>query len=569
MRYSQILIPTLKETPSEAEITSHKLMLKAGYIRKVAAGIYTYLPLGLKVINNVEKIIREEMERAGAQELLMPMVIPSELWKKSGRWDFYGKELLRLKDRHNRDFCLGPTHEEVITSLIQGEVRSYRNLPLNIFQIQTKFRDEIRPRFGLMRGREFIMKDAYSFHATEEDAEREYENMLGTYKRIFERCGLRFRAVEADTGAIGGSFSHEFVVLAESGEDSIASCSNCDYAANLEKAVARSKRCLPEKIGRSSVFEKVSTPGMKTVEEVTSFMNVDPERLVKTLIYMADGRVVAVLVRGDHELNEVKLKNILACNNVDLANKEMVEKATGAPSGFAGPVGLKGIDIYADHALQGMHDFVTGGNEGDIHLKNVNTGNFEVKGFYDLRSVLAGDDCPACHGEIEIHRGIEVGHIFKLGTKYSEAMGATFLDAQGREKPVIMGCYGIGVGRTAAAAIEQNNDAGGIIWPAPLAPFQVIITSINPKDEEVHKVSESLYASLAGKGVSVLLDDRDERPGVKFKDSDLIGIPLRVTIGSRGIKEGKIEVKLRQEREPALVETSRVVTEVLDMLTAM
>lgn len=566
MKYSQILIPTLRETPSEAEVSSHQLMLKAGYIRKVAAGIYTYLPLGLMVIKNVERIIREEMERAGAQEVLMPMVIPSELWKKSGRWDFYGKELLRLKDRHKRDFCLGPTHEEVITSLIQNEIRSYRDLPINIFQVQTKFRDEIRPRFGLMRGREFIMKDAYSFHSSEEDAEREYHNMLDTYKRIFKKCGLKFKAVEADTGAIGGSFSHEFVVLAESGEDSIASCNQCEYAANIEKAVSKNNTCLPENIETDNNFEKVSTPGMKTVEEVTSFMNVGPETLVKTLIYRADDKIIAILIRGDHELNEVKLKNLIDCNNVDLANRKTVEQATGAPSGFAGPVGLEKIDIYADNAVQSMRNFVTGGNEGDTHLKNVNVSDFDLKGFYDLRSVVRGDNCPNCQGKIEIHRGIEVGHIFKLGTKYSEAMGAKFLDGQGREQPIIMGCYGIGVGRTAAAAIEQNNDKNGIIWPSAIAPFQVIITSINPKDEDVKKMSESIYRSLVDKGIKVLLDDRNERPGVKFKDSDLIGIPLRVTVGSRGIKEGKIEIKRRSEKDPVFVETSNVLTELLAMI---
>ncbi len=565
MRYSQILIPTLRETPSEAEVASHQLMLKAGYIRKVAAGIYTYLPLGLMVIKNIEKIIREEMKRAGAQEVLMPMVVPSELWKKSGRWDFYGRELLRLKDRHKRDFCLGPTHEEVITSLIQSEIRSYRDLPINIFQVQTKFRDEIRPRFGLMRGREFIMKDAYSFHSTEEDAQREYGNMLETYKRIFERCGLKFRAVEADTGAIGGSSSHEFVVLAESGEDSIASCNKCDYAANIEKAVTKSRRYLPEEIETENVVEKVYTPGMRTVEEVTSFMSVGPEKLVKTLIYKADGNAIAVLVRGDHELNEVKLKNLTGCKNLDLADRKTVERVTGAPSGFAGPIGLEEMDIYADNAVQGMRNFITGGNEIDAHLKNVNLGDFNVKGFYDLRSVVTGDDCPNCHGSIELHRGIEVGHIFKLGTKYSEAMGAVFLDAQGVEKPVIMGCYGIGVGRTAAAAIEQNNDSNGIIWPSSIAPFQVIITSINPKDEDVRKMSESIYRSLIDKGVKALLDDRDERPGVKFKDSELIGIPLRVTIGSRGIRDGKIEIKHRLESKPVFIETSNVLSGILDV----
>ncbi|MDH3973445.1 MAG: proline--tRNA ligase [Deltaproteobacteria bacterium] len=549
MKYSQSFIPTLRETPSDAEVISHKLMLRGGYIRKVAAGIYTYLPLGFKVLKKVENIVREEMTRAGAQEVLMPVVTPSELWQKSGRWNFYGKELLRIKDRHERDFCLGPTHEEVITELVGNEVRSYRSLPMNIYQIQTKFRDEVRPRFGLMRGREFVMKDAYSFHTTEEDAEMEYMNMYKTYKRIFERCGLKFRAVEADTGSIGGNFSHEFVVLAESGEDAVASCNRCEYAANVEKAVAKSKRYLPADREAALTIEKVSTPGKKTVEEVTGFMGVKAKKLVKTLIYLADGKAVVALVRGDNELNEVKFKNVLNCNDLELADNATVEKITKAPSGFAGPVGLKDVEIYADHALEGMDNFVTGGNEKDVHLKNVNLKDFEAKGFYDLRSVVRGDECPKCNGKLEIHRGIEVGHIFKLGTKYSEAMGATFLDADGTEKPMIMGCYGIGVGRTAAAAIEQNNDNFGIKWPMPLAPFQVIITAVNPRDEEVKKVAHDLYTELLDKGAEVLLDDRDERPGVKFKDADLLGIPIRLTIGARGLKEGVVEIKRRSEKD--------------------
>lgn len=567
MRYSQSFIPTLRETPSDAEVISHKLMLRGGYIRKIAAGIYTYLPLGFKVLKKVEDIVREEMNRAGAQEVLMPMVTPAELWQKSGRWDFYGKELLRLKDRHERDFCLGPTHEEVITELIGNEVRSYRDLPMNIYQIQTKFRDEVRPRFGLMRGREFVMKDAYSFHTTEEDAEMEYMNMYETYKRIFERCGLKFRAVEADTGSIGGNFSHEFVVLAESGEDAVASCDSCEYAANVEKAVAKSKRYLPADKEAPLAVERVSTPGQKSVEEVTSFMKVSAENLVKTLIYMADGKAVVALVRGDHELNEIKFKNMLNCNELELADNATVEKVTNAPSGFAGPVGLKNVEIYADHALEGMANFVTGGNEKDIHLKNVNLKDFEVKGFYDLRSVIHGDECPRCSGKLEIHRGIEVGHIFKLGTKYSEAMGATFLDADGVEKPMIMGCYGIGVGRTAAAAIEQNNDDFGIKWPVPLAPFQVIITAVNPKDEEVKKVAEDLYGELIDKGIEVLLDDRDERPGVKFKDADLLGIPVRLTVGARGLKEGVVELKLRSEKDSQNVPLKEAAGDVIKIIT--
>lgn len=570
MRYSQSFIPTLKETPSDAEVISHQLMLRAGYIKKAAAGIYSYLPLGFKVLKKVEAIVREEMTKAGAQEILMPMVTPAELWEKSGRWDIYGKELLRIKDRHDRDFCLGPTHEEVVTELVGNYVRSYRDLPLNIFQVQTKFRDEVRPRFGLMRGREFVMKDAYSFHTTDEDAEREYENMFETYKRIFDRCGLKFRAVEADSGAIGGNFSHEFVVLAESGEDAVASCSACDYAANVEKAAAKSKRNPPAQRATPLDIETISTPGQKTVEEVTAFMKIAAEQLVKTLIYLADGKTVVALVRGDHELNEVKFKNVINCNELELADAATVVKVTKAAPGFAGPVGLEGASIYADHSVEVMDNFVTGGNEKDVHLKNVNIKDFSTTGFYDLRSVIHGDECPKCSGNLEIHRGIEVGHIFKLGTKYAEAMGATFLDSDGVEKPIVMGCYGIGVGRTAAAAIEQNNDDNGIIWPMPLTPFQAIITAVNPKDEEIKNASEAIYAELQEKGIEVLLDDRDERPGVKFKDADLLGIPVRLTLGARSLKEGNVELKLRRDKESsnvslgdAAAEVARIVKETL------
>ncbi|MDT8318374.1 MAG: proline--tRNA ligase [bacterium] len=570
MRYSQSFIPTLKETPSDAEVISHQLMLRGGYIKKAAAGIYSYLPLGFKVLKKVEAIVREEMERAGAQEILMPMVTPAELWQKSGRWDIYGKELLRLKDRHDRDFCLGPTHEEVVTELVGNYVRSYRDLPLNIFQVQTKFRDEVRPRFGLMRGREFVMKDAYSFHTTDEDAEREYQNMFETYKRIFARCGLKFRAVEADSGAIGGNFSHEFVVLAESGEDAVASCSACDYAANVEKAAAKSKRNPPSHRVAPLDIEHLSTPGRKTVEEVTAFMKVAAEQLVKTLVYLADGNPVVALVRGDHELNEVKFKNVLNCNDLELADAAAVVKVTKSAPGFAGPVGLEGVKIYADHSVEVMDNFVTGGNEKDVHLKNVNIKDFIAEGFYDLRSVIHGDECPKCNGTLEIHRGIEVGHIFKLGTKYAEAMDATFLDSDGVEKPIVMGCYGIGVGRTAAAAIEQNNDESGIIWPMPLTPYEVIITAVNPKDEEIRNASEAIYAELQEKGIEVLLDDRDERPGVKFKDADLLGIPVRLTLGARSLKEGNVELKLRRDKESsnvrlgdAAAEVERIVKEAL------
>ena len=545
MRYSQYLLNTLKETPADAEVISHQLMMRAGMIRKIAAGIYSYLPLGLRSIRKVEQIIREEMNRAGAIELLMPMVVPAELWQESTRWEQYGKELLRLKDRKDADFCLGPTHEEVITDIVRREVRSYRQLPLNLYQIQSKFRDEIRPRFGLMRGREFIMKDAYSFDVDEAGADVAYDKMYQAYRRIFERCGLRFRAVEADTGNIGGSSSHEFMVLADSGEDAIVSCDSCEYAANVEKAELRDAGGdfpVP-----TQALTKVATPGQRTIEEVAGFLQVEPARLIKTLILRTDGgETVAVLLRGDRELNDIKLCRLLDCNEVELADEETVRRVTGAPSGFAGPVGLKGR-ILADFEVRAMGDAVTGANEVDTHYTGVACGrDFTVETFADLREAVAGDFCPRCAGKLEVWRGIEVGHVFKLGTKYSQALGATFLDAQGQEQVIFMGCYGIGVGRTVAAAIEQNHDENGIVFPMPIAPFQVIVTMVNPNDAEVCAAAEKLYAELLERGIEVLLDDRDERPGSKFKDADLLGIPLRVTVGARGLKDGALEVQERR-----------------------
>ncbi len=553
MRYSNYFIPTYKEVPSEAEVISHQLMLRAGMIRKLTSGIYNYLPVGLKSIKKVENIIREEMNRAGAIELLMPTVQPGELWQESGRWEYYGRELLRFKDRHNRDACLGPTHEEVITDLIRREIQSYKQMPINFYQIQTKFRDEIRPRFGLMRGREFIMKDAYSFDVDEEGANRSYDAMYEAYSRIFRRCGLRFRAVEADTGAIGGSYSHEFMVLAETGEDQMINCTGCDYAANLERAEIKGGDHIEVDSTRMRPLEKVDTPNIKTVEEVTAFLGISEHQLIKTLILVADDKMVAALIRGDHELNEAKLKNFLDAQVVELASPERVTEATGAPMGFAGPVGLK-IKMVADLAIQGMENFVTGGNRNDLHLKNVNLGrDFEVDGFGDLRVITPKDTCPRCGGEIRFGRGIEVGHIFKLGTKYSEALRAIFLDEQGKERPIIMGCYGIGVGRTVAAAIEQNHDRDGIIFPIPISPFEVTILPLQMHDSAVVEAAEKTYKVLLDQGIDVFLDDRDERAGVKFKDADLVGIPVRVTVGSRGVKEGQMEIKLRFESESLIV----------------
>ncbi len=550
MRFSKYFIPTHKEVPADAEVVSHQLMLRAGMIRKLTSGIYTYLPAGLKSIQKVENIIREEMNRAGAIEILMPAVQPGELWEESGRWDYYGRELLRFKDRHNREACLGPTHEEVITDLVRKEIHSYKQLPINLYQIQTKFRDEIRPRFGLMRGREFIMKDAYSFDSTEEASGLSYESMREAYTRIFKRCGLRFRAVEADSGTIGGSFSHEFMVLADTGEDQIVNCSKCDYAANLERAEVSIPDDLQEPDTSSmATLEEVDTPGMKTVEEVTSFLSISQDQLIKTLIFVADGDVVAVLVRGDHEINEPKLKGFLDAQSVELADAGMVAETTGAPMGFAGPVGLK-IRIVADHSIKGMKNVVTGGNKEDLHLKNVNLDrDFTVNSFGDLRVITHQDSCPRCGGETQFGRGIEVGHIFMLGTKYSQAMKAMFLDEDGKERPIIMGCYGIGVGRTVAAAIEQNHDKNGIIFPAPIAPFEVTILPLQMHKPSVVETADRIYRELAEHHIDVLIDDRDERAGVKFKDADLLGIPVRVTVGMKGVEKGQVELKLRSESE--------------------
>src|SRR5436190_850281 len=517
MLWSKTLIPTLKEDPADAEVISHKLLVRAGFIKQVSRGIYDYFPLALRVIRKIEQIVREEMNRAGAQELLMPISSPAELWQESGRWEMYGKELLRFKDRHERDFCLGPTHEEIVTDLVRRSVRSYRELPFNLYQIQTKFRDEVRPRFGLMRGREFIMKDAYSFHTDIEDCRREYDNMYQAYKRIFTRCGLRFRPVEADTGAIGGSQSHEFQVLADSGEDAIVSCNACDYAANIEKAEVRAARPAGRDIAEEPPkLEKVFTPGKKSVGEVAEFLKMPADKLVKTLVYKTDsGELIAALVRGDHEINEIKLRTVLGSQEMGLADEAVVASAAGVIPGFLGPIGLK-LRMIADLSVQGLRAAVTGANETDAHFIYVDQErDFTPSAFADLRLAVSGDPCPRCeHGTLETHRGIEVGQVFYLGTKYSEAMGATYLDAEGRERPIEMGCYGIGVSRLVAAAIEQNHDANGIIWPFSIAPFHLLLLPINYHDKAIHEVSVGLYQELQKRCLEVLMDDRDERPEI-------------------------------------------------------
>jgi prolyl-tRNA synthetase len=542
MRTSQLLLPTLREDPGEAETVSHRLMLRAGLIRKVAAGIYTYLPLGLRIIRKVEQIVREEMNRAGAQELLMPIASPAELWRETGRWGYYGKELIRFKDRHERDFCLGPTHEEVITDLFRREVRSYRQLPLNFYQIQTKFRDEIRPRFGLMRGREFIMKDAYSFDKDEAAARLSYQKMYDAYHHIFARCGLNFRAVEADTGLIGGTSSHEFMVLADTGEETVVYSEPGTYAANVERAEVLP----PNDESKEALLplRSVNTPGCRTVEEVTKFLKVDASKLVKTLLYSTGSETVAVLIRGDHDANEIKLKRLLGVTDVELAGPAIVEKMTGAPVGFAGPVGLN-VRIVADHAVKSSANIVVGGNRLDTHLVDVNCPrDFQVEQFADLRNARAGDPSPRKDGILKTTKGIEVGHVFMLGTKYSQAMNASFLDPNGKECLAVMGCYGIGIGRTAAAAVEQNHDDKGIVWPFPIAPFHVHLISLG-QSAAVIDTATTVYAALEAVGLEVLWDDRDERAGVKFNDADLIGAPYQVIVGDKGLAEGLLEVKSR------------------------
>jgi len=533
MRQSHLFANTLREAPAEAEIASHRLLLRAGFIRQLAAGIYTYMPLGWRVLHNVGRILREELERAGAQELLMPTLQPTELWKESGRYDAYGPELIRLTDRHQREFVLGPTHEEVITMLVKNEISSYRRLPVTLYQIQTKFRDERRPRSGLLRGREFLMKDAYSFDTSWEGLDRSYRSMYDTYHRIFERCGLTFRAVEADAGAIGGEGeTHEFMALADTGEDTIVVCSHCGYAANVEKATS-----LEESPGVNGsvipTYEKIHTPGVRTIEQLTQHLQIKPIAIIKTLIYVTDGNPIAVLVRGDHEVNEIKVKGALGVDTLALADAETTVAVTGAGIGFAGPIGLS-IPLLVDEAVVRMRDGgVAGANESEFHMKNVVPGrDFPVVRIGDFRNVKKGEVCSRCkEGMLDFVKGIEVGHVFKLGTKYSEALGARYLDTNGREQPIIMGCYGIGVSRIVSAIVEQHHDERGIIWPAAIAPYRVHIIPVSIKDETQRKLSEDLYDAFRQKGIDVLLDDRDERAGVKFNDSDLIGLPIRIVIG--------------------------------------
>lgn len=555
MRYSKLFLHTIKETPADAELISHKLMIRSGMIRKLASGLYSYLPTGLRSIQKVMTIVREEMNAIDAQEVMLPMVQPAELWQESGRWDLYGKELLRLKDRHDKSFCLGPTHEEVITDIVRGSVRSYRELPVYLYQIHTKFRDEIRPRFGLMRSREFIMKDGYSFHTSEEDLDKTYQATYQAYNRIFERCGLDFRPVEADTGSIGGHASHEFMVMADAGEDAIACCTACSYAANVELAPCP----VPMKPAPATLetMHEVHTPGKSSVEEVANFLGKGPDQVLKTLIYMSEKGAIVALIRGDYSINEVKLQRQLGIDELRMATDDEVMALTGSPVGFAGPIGIKGPHILiADHSVITLQNFVAGANAFEKHLTGINWNrDLPLPSTADIRIITANDPCPRCGKAIEIRRGIEVGHVFKLGTKYSKALNACFTDEKGMEHPMIMGCYGIGIGRTVAACIEQHHDENGIVFPVAVAPFSCIITLINPKNAQMAQVAEELYATLLKNGIDVLLDDRDERPGVKFKDADLIGIPVRIVVG-KGVKDGVIEVTLRKNNEKITIPIS-------------
>ena len=548
MRVSKLYAPTLREVPAEAEVVSHQLMLRAGFMRKAAGGIYTYLPLAWRVLKKIERIVREEMDAKGSQELLMPIVQPAEIWQESGRWDVYGAEMFRLQDRHNRCFCLGPTHEEMVTTLIRGDVRSYRQLPLSVYQIQNKYRDERRPRFGLMRGREFIMKDAYSFDRDEAGLDKSYQDMYDAYTNIFTRCGLNFRPVEADSGAIGGSGSHEFMVIADSGEAEIVFCTSCDYAANVEKA-----ELFPLEAQEEAMLtkEEVVTPDCKTIADVCAYLKLPVDHSVKAVAYNSEKGLILCFVRGDHEVNEIKVINTCGVIDLEMATEEQLA-AAGTVGGYMGPVGIdnKKVIVVVDATVMKMHNVCCGANKEGFHFINVNPGrDFTPTYVADIRLIQEGDPCPHCGGEVSKARGIEVGQVFKLFTKYSSALKATYLDENGKEQPMVMGCYGVGVSRTMAAAIEQNYDDNGIIWPIEIAPYHVLVVPVNTKDEASAAKAEEIYMQLKKVGLETVIDDRNERPGVKFKDADLIGYPLRVVVGPKTLTEGKLEVKIRKTGE--------------------
>ena len=564
MKQSMTLIPTLRALPADADIKSHQLLLRAGFIRQTASGVYTYLPLAKRTLEKVERIIREEMENAGAAEMLMPALQPAELWKESGRWQTYGDELMRISDRHSREFALGATHEEVITTLVGDDVQSYKRLPLTLYQIQTKFRDELRPRFGLLRGREFIMKDAYSFHTSDDSLHDVYEKMYVAYTNIFKRCGLDFRAVLADPGAIGGKDTQEFMALSEIGEDTIAYSDSSDYAANIE--MAETSRQYAKDDAPAQDLKKVETVNQRTIADVSSFLNVEAKQIVKTLVFQVDDEAVMILVRGDHEVNEIKVKNALNAKTVEIADEYETQQLLGSPVGSLGPVNVGDkIKVYADYAVEAMVNTVCGANEDGFHYMNAVPGrDFTVDGYLDLRFIMEGDPSPDGQGTIQFARGIEVGHIFKLGTTYSEKMNAVYLDENGRSQPFIMGCYGIGVSRTLATIAEQYNDENGLVWPNNIAPYDIHVIPVNMKNEDQAALAESLYKLLKENRYDVLFDDRSERPGVKFNDSDLIGLPVRVTVGKKA-SEGIVEVKVRRTGQMSEIKTD----ELLPLLTQL
>lgn len=567
MRWSQTYIPTLREKQSDAELISHQLLLRGGYIRKLASGIYIYLPLMQRVIDKFSQIVREEMNKAGAIEITMSVLCPSELWKKTGRYDAIGKDLMKMLDRHENEMVLCGTHEETVATIIRGDIKSYKQLPMNLYQIQVKFRDEIRPRFGLMRGREFIMKDAYTLDATLESQKISYQKMVDAYFNSFKRAGLDVLKVESDSGAMGGSNAHEFMLLVNTsgGEATIVACSNCDYAANEEKAVFKDNLSLNSKVDKKKM-EIVDTPGASSIEEVTEFLKVDATNLAKTLIYMADGKAVAAMIRGDRELNEIKLKNHLNAVEMEMASPEEILSHTGAPVGFAGPVGLRDISIIVDPLVANQTNFVVGANQDGKHIINVNIDrDFKATAIVDITLACSNDLCAKCGGKLDSKRGIEVGNTFMLGTKYSEALGTKFLDAEGKEHPIIMGSYGIGITRTAQAALERYFDEDGIIWPKAIAPYLVEIIPLNLDITSVKEASEKVYSQLMDSGIDVLMDDRSERAGVKFNDADLIGMPIRITIGENSLKEGKIELKTRADNKVELVSIENIVEAVKNL----
>jgi len=566
MYFSKLYAPTLRETPAEAEVVSHQLLVRAGFIRKSSSGVYTYLPLAQRVLQKIAAIVREEMNNAGGQEIALPIIQSADLWLESGRWNVYGKELFRLKDRHDRDFCLGPTHEEIITDLVRADVSSYRQLPLLLYQIQNKYRDERRPRFGLMRGREFIMKDLYSFDTDEAGLEISYWKMYEAYAKIFTRCGLEFRPVEADSGAIGGSTTHEFMVMAASGEAEIVYCPDCDYAANVEIAPAKPGA---NEQGPALTIELAETPQTTSVEAVAAFLNVPLVKIIKTMFYQIGDEIVAALVRGDRTINEIKLQRLSAADMLELAPPEKVKEITGSEPGYVGPLGLieKGIKVFADAEIKTMVNAVCGANKANCHYINVQPEqDFKVTAYVDLRMIEAGESCPKCPATLLSARGIEVGQVFKLGTKYSQALDAKYVDENGTEKHIVMGCYGIGVSRTMAAAVEQNNDSDGIIWPVSIAPYHVVVIPVAINDPLIRQAADELYAELGACGIEAVIDDRNERAGVKFKDADLIGYPVRLTVGKKILGERLIEVKLRKDKVISFIQRDDIIEYVRDVL---